>query len=108
MATREPSTHGAAPVPREGVIAERRLRAALVEAGFDVERDFAVFHPDVTSTGQGFVAVGRLSITTADRLAEVLEAAVTAIGNPRAAIALSGDGDEAATDELDESGEVPC
>jgi hypothetical protein len=109
MAAGESGVHEAVPVPREAEMAERRLRAALTEVGFDVERDFTVFHPDVTSSGQGFVSVGRLSVTTADRLAEILETTAAVIGDPRAAAVLSADGGESgAANNRHSGGGVSC
>ena len=61
-------------VPLQAEAATARLRAALQGAGFDVERDFEHCRADVTTSGMGTVTLGRLSVTTAERLAEVLEA----------------------------------
>lgn len=66
---------GPVDVPSDAQRAALRLRSALEEVGFDIERDFAHCRADVTSSGEGFVAIGRLSLSTADRLAATLETA---------------------------------
>jgi hypothetical protein len=61
-------------VPPEAETAKERLRAALQGVGFEVERDFEHCRADVTTSGMGNVTIGRLSLTTANRLSAVLEA----------------------------------
>ena len=61
-------------VPPEAEAAKERLRSALEGAGFEVERDFEHCRADVTTSGMGNVTIGRLSLTTANRLSAVLEA----------------------------------
>lgn len=63
-------------VPADATAAAQRLSAALGAAGFDVTRDFAMVRADVTSSGTGHVTVGRLPVSTAVRLAELVEQAV--------------------------------
>jgi hypothetical protein len=108
MAAGEPRAREAVPVPREAVMAERRLHAALAEVGFDVKRDFAVFRADATGTGQGFVAVCRLSVTTAERPAEVLETAGVNGDSPALAARPLDGGRAGAADAWRGEGEVPC
>jgi hypothetical protein len=50
-----------------------RLRAALVGAGFNVDRDFEAVRAEVTATGQGYVTLGKLLPAAAERLCELLE-----------------------------------
>ena len=61
-------------VPPEADTAAQRLRSALAAAGFDVDRDFEYCRADVTTSGLGNVTLGRLSLSTATRLCEALEA----------------------------------
>jgi hypothetical protein len=61
------------PVPPAAEQAAARLRAALADAGFDLERDFTAVRADVTTSGQGFITIGRLMLATAERLCELLE-----------------------------------
>ncbi len=53
--------------------AASHLRSALERVGFLVERDFEHWVPERTARGVGVVRIGRLSVTTADRLWRVLD-----------------------------------
>ena len=48
------------------------LRDALIAAGFDADRDFPTLRGDVTSSGEPFIAFGRIRPGVAERFAALL------------------------------------
>ena len=66
------------PVPADARTAAERLHTALTAAGFAVPGDFAMVRADVTISGVGHVTIGRLPVSTAQRLANALERDTTA------------------------------
>jgi len=64
--------------PEDAVPAAARLRGALENAGFDVERDFTSWDVIVDGRGIAAIEIGNLGVATANRLWALLERCVTA------------------------------